>query len=178
MPLEVIGAGWGRTGTLSLKFALEKLGYPTHHMFEVFQHPEHSAVFTAAARGEPVDWETVFGDYRAMVDWPGCAFWRDLMRVYPDAKVLLSVRDPEKWFESYRATIYQGVKGGIPGADDWNEMVRAVIVERSMEGNGTAAGLVDIPCVGFPHERGWMPCPRSIRRSSSVMWPGWLGGVT
>lgn len=135
MPLEVVGAGWGRTGTLSLKFALEKLGYPTHHMFEVFQHPEHSAVFTAAARGEPVDWETVFADYRAMVDWPGCAFWRELTDAYPDAKVLLSVRDPEKWFESYHATIYRGVNGGIADADDWNEMVQAVIVERDMEGN-------------------------------------------
>jgi hypothetical protein len=132
--LQVIGAGWGRTGTLSLKLALERLGFPCHHMFEVITHPEHVPVFTAAARGETVDWNEVYADYAATVDWPGCAFWRELCAEYPDAKVVLSVRDPQRWFESYRATIYEPVAHGRPELGEWNEMVRSAIVERSLHG--------------------------------------------
>jgi len=135
MPLDVIGAGWGRTGTLSLKFALEALGYPCHHMHEVFVHPEHCKLFTAAGRGEPVDWEEVYAPYRATVDWPGAAFWRELVAAYPGAKVLLTRRDPQRWYESYRDTIYAGVTGDLVDSDDWNEMVRVAIVDRDLEGD-------------------------------------------
>ena len=107
MPLEVIGAGLGRTGTLSLKTALEQLGFVScYHMTEVFVHPEHVPLWEAAGRGEPVDWEALFRDYRATVDWPGCNFYLDFMRRYPDAKVILTVRDPERWYDSARQTIY------------------------------------------------------------------------
>ena len=107
MGLEVIGAGFGRTGTLSLKAALEELGFdPCYHMSEVFENPEHIETWDAAANGEPVDWERVLGDYKATVDWPGCSFYKEFMRKYPDAKVLLSVRDPDRWYESVSATIY------------------------------------------------------------------------
>src|SRR4051812_1473786 len=94
MMIRVIGAGFGRTGTLSLKAALEMLGFgPCYHMSEVFAHPEHFALWTAAWRGQPIDWDALFHGYQATVDWPGCAFYQQLMRQYPDAKVLLSVRD-------------------------------------------------------------------------------------
>jgi hypothetical protein len=107
MTLEVIGAGFGRTGTMSLKVALEKLGFgPCYHMTEVFANPEHVELWEAAARGEPLDWDKVFGDYRATVDWPGASFYEGLMEKYPDAKVILTVRDPERWYESARSTIY------------------------------------------------------------------------
>ena len=108
MNLEVIGAGFGRTGTMSLKVALEELGFgPCYHMREVFEHPEHIELWRAAMRGDPVDWERVLGDYRATVDWPGCTFYGELLERNPDAKVILTVRDPQRWYESVRDTIYR-----------------------------------------------------------------------
>jgi hypothetical protein len=106
--VKVVGAGFGRTGTMSLKVALEKLGFgPCYHMTEVFEHPEHASFWLSAWRGEPVDWEGVLGDYGAAVDWPACTFYEELMERYPEAKVLLTVRDPERWYESVRNTIYE-----------------------------------------------------------------------
>ncbi len=108
MSLELIGAGFGRTGTLSLKGALESLGLaPCHHMMEVFAHPETADDWYDAALGREVDWHELLGGYRACVDWPSCSFWRELSVAFPDAKVLLSVRDPERWYESVYETIYQ-----------------------------------------------------------------------
>lgn len=105
--MKVIGAGFGRTGTLSLKVALETLGFgPCYHMMEVFAHPEHAPLWEAAWRGEPVDWDDLLEGYEAAVDWPACAFYEELMERYPEAKVILTVRDPERWYESVRNTIY------------------------------------------------------------------------
>jgi hypothetical protein len=107
MGLEVIGAGFGRAGTMSLKAALEELGFdPCYHMSEVFDNPEHIETWDAAATGKPVNWRHFLKDYRATVDWPGCSFYEELMREYPDAKALLSVRDPDRWYESVSNTIY------------------------------------------------------------------------
>src|ERR1700761_2008202 len=107
MPLDVIGAGLGRTGTLSLKEALETLGFAKcYHMIEALPHADHIRLWDAASRGEPVDWERLFDGYRATVDWPGCSFYREFMERYPDAKVILSVRDADRWYDSARATIY------------------------------------------------------------------------
>ena len=106
MPLKLIGAGFGRTATLSLKLALEQIGYgPCYHMIEVMMNPESVPLWIRAADGDP-DWEAIFKGYSSTVDFPGCTFWRELAEFYPDAKVLLSVRDPEKWFESTQATIF------------------------------------------------------------------------
>jgi hypothetical protein len=92
---------------MSLKVALEELGYaPCYHMVEVFEHPEHVSLWEAATRGEPLDWEKIFGSYQAAVDWPTAAFYKELMEVYPEAKVLLTTRDPERWYESTKHTIY------------------------------------------------------------------------
>ena len=110
--LKIIGAGFGRTGTLSLKVALEDLGFgPCYHMTEVFQHPEHAKEWLAAAKDQPQDWNKLFAGYQATVDWPGCSFYAELMEVYPDAKVILTVRDPEKWHDSVVNSIYQGLRG-------------------------------------------------------------------
>ena len=107
MALKIIGAGFGRTGTLSLKHALEDLGFgPCYHMVEVFAHPEHVPVWEAAAAGKPVEWEDLFRDYQAAVDWPAAAFYAPLMDRYPDAQVILTLRDPERWYESALNTIY------------------------------------------------------------------------
>jgi hypothetical protein len=107
MALQVIGAGMGRTGTLSLKIALEQLGFgPCYHMEEVFAHPEHRQLWVSAAQGAP-DWETIFDGYQATVDFPGSSLWRELTDYYSQAKVILSVRDAESWFESTQASIFR-----------------------------------------------------------------------
>ena len=109
--MKVIGAGFGRTGTASLQSALEELGFgPCYHMYEVFEHPEHADFWEDALRGAPVDWDEVLGGYEASVDWPACTFYEQLMERHPEAKVLLSVRDPEQWYESMRSTVYELAK--------------------------------------------------------------------
>ena len=107
MSLRVIGAGLGRTGTLSLKLALEQLGLgPCYHMVEVRADPVRLEHWNRIAAGEPVDWDEVFAGFQSTVDWPACNYWRELMARYPDAKVILSLRDPEAWFRSTQATIF------------------------------------------------------------------------
>ena len=107
-PMKIIGAGVGRTGTLSTKAALEQLGYgPCHHMVELLVEDRTVDEFAAAARGERVDWTTVLDGYGSSVDWPACDFHAQLAEDFPEAKLLLNVRDPEKWYESVGATIHQ-----------------------------------------------------------------------
>jgi hypothetical protein len=106
--VKVIGAGFGRTGTMSLKVALETLGFdPCYHMTEVFAHPDHAGFWISAWRGEQADWNGVLVEYEAAVDWPACTFYEELMEGHPDAKVILSVRDPERWYASVKNTIYE-----------------------------------------------------------------------
>jgi len=106
MGLSVIGAGFGRTGTESMKLALETLGLgPCHHMKEVMADPEQKALWRAAARGELPDWDRAFAGYRSAVDWPAAYFWRQLSAHYPRAKILLTVRSAESWYESMSNTI-------------------------------------------------------------------------
>lgn len=139
MTLKVIGAGFGRTGTLSLKFALEKLGFnPCHHMMEVFGKPDHIALWQAAADGKPADWEAIFDGYEAAVDWPVCAFWKELKDVYPDAKFILSKRDADKWFASATNTIFKGMQA-FDGADPHGKMVNTLIVQNTFGGDVTDA---------------------------------------
>jgi len=122
MTLEIIGPGFGRTGTSSLKVALEHLGYgPAHHMFEVRDHPEQLPAWEALARGEHPDWDAIFRGYRSQVDWPGARYWRELAGYYPNAKVILTVRDADEWFDSVEATIAHFVAGrGTYDSDHFN----------------------------------------------------------
>src|SRR5882757_4821336 len=100
MTLKLIGAGLGRTGTLSLKQAIEALDLgPCHHMMEVFKHPEQAVLWEAAADGTP-DWDAIFAGYNAAVDWPVAGFYRDLATYYPEAKFIRPVRDADRWFVS------------------------------------------------------------------------------
>ena len=106
MTLSVIGAGFGRTGTLSTKLALETLGLgPCHHMEEVFTHPEQLPYWRAAIDGQPVDWEQAFAGYHSTIDWPSTHYWRQLADYFPDAKILLGVRPAEVWWNSFEKTI-------------------------------------------------------------------------
>jgi hypothetical protein len=106
MTLEVIGSGVGRTGTKSLKAALEQLGFgPCHHMHEVVANPEQVAHWQAVARGEDVDWDAVFAGYRSQVDWPGAAVWRQLAEANPQARIVHGERPEEVWWASFSKTI-------------------------------------------------------------------------
>ena len=104
--LRVIGAGFGRTGTASLKRALETLGFgPCHHMEEVIKDSSQVPTWAAAARGEKIDWKTFMQGWGACVDFPSALYYRELMAAFPDAKVILSVRDAESWYASMSETI-------------------------------------------------------------------------
>lgn len=138
MPLSVIGAGFGRTGTLSLKSALETLGVgPCYHMIEVHNNASHADVWTAASSDEKTDWDSVFENYSSIVDWPGCFFWKELADYYPDAKVLLSVRDPEKWYLSVTNTIYQLLSQPLPDKDapgySQRYMTQRIILDKTFD---------------------------------------------
>ena len=106
MALEVIGSGFGRTGTKSLKEALEQIGFaPCHHMHEIVTHPEQVAHWQAIAANKPVNWDDVFAGYRSQVDWPGAHVWRELSEAYPTAKVVHTQRPADVWWSSYSKTI-------------------------------------------------------------------------
>ncbi|HEY3828412.1 MAG TPA: sulfotransferase [Solirubrobacteraceae bacterium] len=103
--IEVIGAGLPRTGTLTQKMALEQLGFgPCYHWVNVLADLDQVELWDRAIDGES-SWKQAIEGHRSTVDWPGGYFYRELMEAYPDAKVLLSVRDPEKWERSFRDTI-------------------------------------------------------------------------
>jgi len=107
MALKVIGAGLGRTATFSMKFALEHVGLgPCYHMSEVFAGARKNLpLWLDVIDGRP-DWETIFNGYQSMTDYPACSYWRELADYYPDAKVILTVRDPDTWFDSVSKTIF------------------------------------------------------------------------
>jgi hypothetical protein len=139
--IAVIGAGFGRTGTLSLKAALEELGIgPCYHMTEMFERPTHAAIWECAAHGERVDWSELFRGYRAAVDWPAAAFYRELMDTYPEAKVILTVRDPDRWYDSARSTIYD--MGRVASGPVFQALARVVPRVRQAKGLGRVANAV------------------------------------
>lgn len=106
MSLKVIGSGFGRTGTMSTKLALEQLGFgPCHHMTAVMGHPKQLSFWKAHAAGHEVDWADAFAGYRAQVDFPGAAVWHELWIAFPDAKILHNERPEDDWWASYSCTI-------------------------------------------------------------------------
>lgn len=116
--IQIIGAGFGRTGTLSLKIALETLGYnKCYHMFEVHQNPSHVDLWVDAVRGKSVDWKALFTGYAATCDWPSCNYWREQLAVYPQAKVLLTERNPQQWHKSVMNTIWPTTVTGLQSDD-------------------------------------------------------------
>lgn len=138
MTLSVVGAGVGRTGTLSLKIALERLGFgPCYHMKEVFENLDaHVPLWDRAAGGHEVDWNELFKGYKSAVDFPAASFYRELAAYYPEAKVVLTERDPERWFQSFSDTIMNGL--ALPMAGNfaaWGAMVQKTIAEKLFMGN-------------------------------------------
>lgn len=138
--VEVIGAGFPRTATTSLKAALDRLGFgPCHHMYEILSQPGQVERWLPVLAGGPIDWDHVLDGYRSAVDWPGAFFWRELARAYPDAKVILTVRDAHRWYTSFR-TMLAGARGtmdatgGVPPAMEPMARFRPVM---DMMGRGT-----------------------------------------
>lgn len=140
MTLKVLGAGFGRTGTHSLKLALEQLGFgPCHHMYEVRQHPEQVEWWHAAALGEKLNWDKVFEGFVSQVDWPASYFWQDLSTHYPDAKIILTDRDPQSWYKSISRTILPATEIGRhedpdPTNRKASEMIYQIALENIFEG--------------------------------------------
>jgi Sulfotransferase domain len=106
MGLKIIGSGFGRTGTMSLKRALEQLGFgPCHHMEELLVHPEQVHHWQMIVAGRRMNWKEVFAGYHSQVDRPGAHVWQDLAAAYPQAKVIHTVRPEEHWWRSFSQTI-------------------------------------------------------------------------
>lgn len=110
MALKVIGTGFGRTGTDSMREALDILGFgPCHHMLEVNAHEDQKRLWRALAQGATPDWEQLFAGYSSCVDWPSAYYWRELASFYPQAKILLTYRAPESWWTSFEQTILRSL---------------------------------------------------------------------
>ncbi|WP_433250138.1 sulfotransferase family protein [Streptosporangium sp. CA-135522] len=125
--LEVIGAGFPRTGTTSLKAALDRLGFgPCHHMFEVLSRPGQAERWLPVLSDGPTDWEQVLDGYRSAVDWPAGYFWRELTEAYPDAKVILTVRDAHRWYASFR-TLMSGPRAILEATDEVPPMMEPMM---------------------------------------------------
>jgi len=139
MTLSIIGAGFGRTGTLSLKLALEQLGLgPCHHMEEVIRSPAQLAHWQRVAAGAAVDWDEVYAGFNATVDWPGAQVWRELAETYPAARVILTVRPESEWWNSFSKTInvVVGQRDHIPDPHmrGCMAMGHAIVFERAFGG--------------------------------------------
>jgi hypothetical protein len=129
--LRVVGAGVGRTGTNSLKLAVEQLlGGPCHHMFEIIADNSQIPLWTAAIEGDDINWNDLTAGYIAQVDWPGASFWPELAAANPDALVILSVRDPEAWYTSASNTIFHVFDNAPPEMVPWFETVRQMLTDR------------------------------------------------
>ncbi len=111
MTLRVIGTGFGRTGTDSMREALTILGFgPCHHMFELSAHEEQKQIWRALALGAVADWPRLFAGYASCVDWPSASYWRELILAYPQAKVILTHRSAESWWKSFSSTILPAIE--------------------------------------------------------------------
>ena len=144
MSLRIVGAGLGRTGTNSLKLALERLlGGPCYHMIELFRHPDHVSLWHDAALDKPVDWDRLFDGYVAAVDWPVAGVWEQIADAY-DAPVLLSTRsDADAWWRSASDTIFVGIEMERTANPTWFAMMQDIFardgIDISDEGGAKAA---------------------------------------
>ena len=191
MVLEIIGAGFGRTGTYSLKAALELLGFgPCHHMSEVVGDARQIRAWSEVANGRP-DFDGIFAGYRAAVDFPVSAYWPDVLKAYPDARVIHSYRDPEDWYGSFSQTILPLIldrEAWPPNAIPWFEMMEKVIVGKALHGHADRDGILkayraneaavrDLEAAGkalvFSVRDGWEPLCRFLSAAvpDEPAWP-------
>ncbi|MFC6932975.1 sulfotransferase family protein [Actinomadura yumaensis] len=113
--MKVINAGLGRTGTHSLKAAFDILGLaPCYSAEMMWNEPGHQELWSATCAGKPIDWHALFASYESGLDWPVCSFWREIVAAFPDVRVVLSTRDPEDWYASFRETVYAALTSPSP----------------------------------------------------------------
>lgn len=142
MALQVIGAGLGRTGTLSLMSALERLGFgPCYHMTRIFEHIDHAPMWQQFAAGERSDWDGLLGDFQSAVDWPASYFWRELAAFYPQAKVILTVRDAQRWHTSINNTLLRFMRASVIPHDE--PARRQIAMARDIVQRRTFADRID-----------------------------------
>lgn len=143
--MKLIGAGYGRTGTMSLKAALELIDHgPCFHMIDLIRDPSLLGPWADAAAGKPVDWQAALAGWGSTIDWPGCTFWEQHHETWPDAPVLLNVRDADAWYRSCEKTIYavkqmveQGQLHGNtenPPSPEVMAMINEIIWNRTFDG--------------------------------------------
>jgi hypothetical protein len=137
MTLKIIGAGFGRTGTYSLKSALDTLGFgPCHHMSEVIGDPSQIGLWSDVVAGKP-DYEAIFAGFGAAVDFPVSAYWQEVLAISPDARIILSHRDPEDWYASFSQTILPLIMDKSAWPDhlmQWIELIDKVIIGKAFGG--------------------------------------------
>ena len=144
MALKVVGAGVGRTGTHSLKLALEQLlGGPCHHMSEVRANPDQMPIWIDAIDRRPIDWQALLSSYRSLVDWPGASFWPELLAANPDALVLLWVRDPDAWYRSASNTIFIALTNPPSESEPWMAAVRRLLADRFSDHFDDPTAMID-----------------------------------
>lgn len=171
MGLQVVGAGVGRTGTNSLKVALERLlGGRCHHMVEMFGDPAQVAGWSAAIEGRPVNWSALLADFTAQVDWPGASFWPELSAAFPEALVLLSVRPAEDWYRSASNTIFLVSNGMPPELAPWLETFRTLQRDRFSDRFDDPTAMIDAYERHNAAVRAAIPADRLLEWSPSEGW--------
>jgi Sulfotransferase domain len=169
--LKVVGAGVGRTGTASLKLALEQLlGGRCHHMLEIFGDPAQMQGWTDAIDGRDVDWRALLSGYVAQVDWPGASFWREISSANPDALVLLSTRDADAWYRSASNTIFHIFEDPLPGLEQWFEAVHRLFGERFSDDLGNPTAMMDAFERHNAAVRAGIPADRLLEWTASEGW--------
>jgi len=136
--MKLINTGLGRTGTTSLKAALEMLGIaPVFHAPDLFTNTKYLDVWEAACEGQTIDWRTFFADYE-VADWPVAFFYKEIIKAYPEAKVMITVRDPEEWFKNFKAVWQQvlSINLPIPRLQRLRRFIRLRMMEEFFEGKG------------------------------------------
>jgi len=135
MTLKIIGAGMGRTGTYSLNLALEEIGFgPCYHMEEVFRIPEQTQYWADVADGIMPDWDAVFTGFPSAVDFPVAGYWRELAAHYPEAKIILTSRDPDSWFKSAQDTIFSPLNAFREREDAVGKVIRGLEAKHFPQG--------------------------------------------
>ena len=171
MEVAVVGAGVGRTGTHSLKIALEQLlGAPCHHMLEILGDPSQIPAWIDAIEGRPADWSAMLARYRAIVDWPGGSFWPELSAAYPDALVLLSVRDPEAWYRSATNTIFLTFDNMPPEVAPWMDAVRKLLRDRFSDRFDDPTAMMDAFVRHNERVRANVPADRLLEWTAGDGW--------
>ena len=133
--IKVIGAGFGRTGTHSLATALEILGFrPCYHMLELQRNPNHINFWSKVLEKQNADWQEFFQPHNSTVEWPAVSFLSQILAAFPEAKLVLTLRDPDDWYESAADTIFDALEISLhnpnPDQQDQARFARRLILRR------------------------------------------------